>query len=87
MSAVLKPQTLETIFDHNVTDAEFEELLGEPENLDEYLYALSQDSAYAHLYFLYDLRGDDKTAKEFLNKIQDKNYRRDISLSGCVTNN
>lgn len=84
MSAVLKPEKLETIFNHEVTEAEFEELLGEPESLDDYLYALSQDSAYAHLYFLYDLRGDSQTAKAFLAKIQDKNYRRDISLSGCM---
>ncbi|SJM96052.1 hypothetical protein [Crenothrix polyspora] len=87
MNAVVKPTKLETIFDHNITDVEFEEILGEPETLDEYLYSLSQDSAYAHLYFLYELREDMETAKLYLNKIKDDRYRKGLSIASCILSN
>jgi len=84
MSAVLKTEQLETIFDHGVTMAELIQLFGETEDVDNYLYALSQDSAYADLYFLYMARDDSKTALSFLNKIQNPRYKLSVSLPSCV---
>ena len=85
MNAVVKPEKIETIFDHHVTASELIELFDFEENLDDYLYALSQDSAYAHLYFLYHLRNDNDVATGYLNKIQNATYRRDVSMS-CFLN-
>jgi hypothetical protein len=84
MSAVLKPKKLETIFDHNATASELEDLLGYSESESDYLNALSSDDAYADLYFLYSARGDEKTAKAYLDKIKDASYRMNISLPSCV---
>jgi hypothetical protein len=84
MNAVLKPEKLETIFDHHVTKEELIDLFEEEESFDDYCFSLGQNSAYAHLYFLYHLRNDEKTAVSFLNKISDVSYRQSISFSCCA---
>ena len=59
MSAIIKSEHIETIFDHGVTDVEMLELTdGYPESKEEYIYGLDQDSAYADLHRLYIMRND-----------------------------
>ncbi len=84
MSTVLKTQAIETIFDHGVTKAELDDLLGAPETPEEYFAAIDQDAAYADLYFLYSARGNKQTAASFLAKIKNSRYRNNISLPSCL---
>ncbi|MFI3195121.1 MAG: hypothetical protein QX195_04800 [Methylococcaceae bacterium] len=81
MSAVLKENYVETIFDHGVTDAELSELMLESKN--DYLYSVDQDTAYVDLYWLYDLRGDVNKAHKYLDSIQDSKYRNSVTMTCC----
>jgi|GEM_PF-936213 len=84
MSAILKPEPLETIFDHGITDDELWQLTdGNPEPLDEYLYGLSQDSAYADLYRLYGIRGNTDRALYFMEQIQDQGFKFQFKARPC----
>jgi hypothetical protein len=84
MSAVIKEKHIETIFDYDVTDDELEELLGGIESVNDYLSVTSQDTAYADLFFLHQIRDNKARAQFFLNQITDDNYRRAISFPSCV---
>jgi len=80
------PKPKETVYDHNLTDKE-RELLGVGDNREDYLKGLSEDSALADLFRLYFHRGDWAKAKEYLKRIKDENYKRDIfvlALGGCL---
>lgn len=81
MSAVLKENPIETVFDHHVTDAEIIELMLEPKH--DYLYSIDQDTAYADLYWLYEMRGDANKAHKYLDSIQDSKYRNSIIMTCC----
>lgn len=83
MSAVLKNEPVESIFDHGVTDNEMISLFGYVEDMDTYCYLLSNDFALGDLYRLYKLRGKEKTANEFLNKIISEAEKTNITRSGC----
>jgi hypothetical protein len=84
MSAVVKEKSIETIYDHNVTDAEILVMTdGYPETKDEYFYALSQDSAYADLYRLYIIRNDPAKADYFVAQITEKAFRDQIKMRPC----
>jgi hypothetical protein len=83
MNAVLKPQHIETIFDHDITDDEFEELFDFLESQSDYEFALSQTDAFVHLHRLYELRGNEKLAKFYLNQLDEKTKKR-VSMRCCV---
>jgi 23S rRNA maturation mini-RNase III len=76
----------ETVYDHNLTDEE-KKLLGIGDNKEDYLRGLTEDDALADLFRLYFHRGDWAKAKEYLKRIKDENYKRDIffiALGGCL---
>jgi hypothetical protein len=80
------PKIIETVYDHNLTDEE-RELLGFDDNKEDYLKGLTEDGAFADLFRLYFHRGDWAKAKEYLKRIKDENYKRDmfiIALGGCL---
>ena len=83
MSAVLRLEKIETIFDHGVTDEEFMSLYGFTETREDYEYALGQNDAYRDLYSLYLNRGDSVKAETFLAKI-DPTTRQRALQGGCV---
>lgn len=71
---------METIFEHNVTKKELELLkgfnpIGRISSRESYLKEKSQDKSFADLYRLYVLRGDEMKAEEFLNRMNDTNYK------------
>jgi len=83
------PKPKETVYDHNLTDEE-KELLGFDDNKEDYLKGLTEDGAFADLFRLYFHRGDWAKAKEYLKRIKDENYKRDIfliALGGCLVFN
>lgn len=74
---------METIFDHNITPEELAEFFGPVKDnfKADYLRIVdSPDAAFAHIYKLYLMRGDQATADKFLQKIQDDQYRFDVGL-------
>lgn len=83
MNTVLKPQHIETIFDHDITDDEFEGLFDFLESQSDYEFELSQVDAYVDLHHLYELRNDEKMAKFYLNKLDEKTKRR-VSMRCCM---
>jgi hypothetical protein len=86
MSAILKPEPFETIFDHGVTDAEIQALTdGYPETQEEYFYGLDHDSAYADLFRLYRLRGDTDKAAYFMEKIEDNSFKFQFKARPCCS--
>ena len=85
MNAILKPQHIETIFDYGVTDQELEILLfGDTETYHEYIEFLEQDGAYADLSKLFRLRGDTKTANEYIGKISNSELKKQYMTTPCV---
>ena len=67
-----KKEPIETIFDHNVTKKEVVALLGLPLTKQQYLeWGYDQDDHNACIYRLYSMRGDEKTAKLYFDKLPD----------------
>ena len=66
---------METIFDHNITKEELDELFGPLDWTKEFFEAHSQEDNYIDLYRLFRFRGDLITAQKYLNKIKDKDYK------------
>lgn len=60
---------METVFDHNITEKEFKEILGKIfKDKDDYLKNMSLEShAYFNIYELYILRNDLKKAEKYLD--------------------
>ena len=84
MSAVLKPEKIETIYDHGVTESEILALTnGYPETQEEYFEALSQDGAYADLFRLYRLRGNKDKASYYLERIEDPAFKNQFKMRPC----
>jgi hypothetical protein len=84
-----KAKLIETVYDHNLTDEEREKL-GFSLTEEEYRRFTSEDTAFADLFRLYFHRGDWAKAKEYLKKIKDKIYKREIFfmiLGGCIIEN
>jgi hypothetical protein len=80
------PKLIETVYDHNLTDEEREKL-GFSLTEEEYRRFTSEETALADLFRLYFHRGDWAKAKEYLKRIKDENYKRDmfiIALGGCL---
>lgn len=85
MSAVLKPQHIETIFDYAVTELELKTLLfGDVETVSEYSEFIDSDSAYADISRLFRLRGDNDSADKFINKISDNELKTQFKTTPCV---
>ena len=84
MNAVVKEKSIETIYNHNVTEAEILQLTnGYPESKEEYIYALGQDSAYADLYRLYAIRHETDKAFFYLEQIQDSGFKNQFKMRPC----
>lgn len=84
MSAVLKENPIETIFDCGVTDAELLDLFyGYPETKDEYIDGLSHDGLLVDIVRLYQLRGNDDLARKYLSSITSQSIRAELSTRGC----
>lgn len=83
MNAVVKAQHIETIFDHNITNDEFEELFDFLESQSDYEFQLNQSDAYVDLHHLYELRDNEKMAKFYLNKLDEKTKKR-VSMRCCM---
>ena len=60
---------METIFDHNITKEEISAILGPLDWTREDFENDSQESNYGLIYRLYSYRGDDITAKKYLDLI------------------
>lgn len=74
-------KTLETIFDHNVTDEEQKILFCSPYTKEEYLFLRrTSDSEYARIYRLYFIRNDHITAQKYLDKIKNQQFKFDTQL-------
>lgn len=60
---------METVFDHNITNQEFKELLGKFfKDKDDYLKNMSlENHAYFNIYELYILRNDLEKAEKYLD--------------------
>jgi hypothetical protein len=67
---------METVFDHNITDKEWENICGVDKKL--YLEILDDDHANRDVALLYFLRGDTKKVKHYANKIKDNLTRIDF---------
>jgi len=83
------PKLIETVYDHNLTDEEREKL-GFSLTEEEYRRFTSENTAFADLFRLYFHRGDWAKAKEYLKRIKDKIYKREIFfmiLGGCIIEN
>jgi hypothetical protein len=77
------------VYDHNLTDEE-KKLLGIRGNKEDYLKGLTEDGALVDLFLLYFHRGDWAKAKEYLKRIKNKIYKREIffmALGGCIIKN
>lgn len=86
MSAVLKTEYFETIYDHNVTADEILAMNdGYPETREEYFEVLGHDSAMAGLYRLYSLRGDAEKAIFYMEKIQDNSFKFQFKARPCCS--
>jgi hydroxymethylpyrimidine pyrophosphatase-like HAD family hydrolase len=48
MNAIVKPEKIETIFNHQVTKEEFKQLFDFEESQEDYEFALSQTDAYIY---------------------------------------
>ena len=84
MTASLSNKTIETIYDHSVTNDEILKLTnGYPESHEEYFYGLDQDSAYADLYGLYVIRNEAEKASFYLEQIQDSGFRNQFKMRPC----
>lgn len=66
---------METIFDHQITQAELEALAGPLDWTREDFEKFSQESNYANIYRLYIYRGDFEKAENYLSKVKTKNYK------------
>lgn len=60
---------METVFDHNITDAEFKTII--MCSKERYLNIVSQKIAYRDIAFLYYIRGDRHTAEKYIGKTND----------------
>jgi ATP/maltotriose-dependent transcriptional regulator MalT len=81
-----KAKLKETVYDHNLTDEERKEL-GFSLSEEKYRRVVSEDGALADLFRLYFHRGDWAKAKEYLKRIKNKIYKREIFftiLGGCI---
>lgn len=59
---------METVFDHNITDEEWKNMYGTcPQN--EYTSFIGQETAFYDIATLFYLRGDNKKATEYANKL------------------
>ncbi len=86
MSAVLKPNNFETIFDFKPTEAELDYFLGrgeDRETQEEYLEFMTADGAYGDIYHLLYDRGDIKQATAYLDRIADARHRQSVSQPSC----
>lgn len=75
---------METIFDHNVTGVELEVLNSfipsrAIRTREKYMVNVDTDKVNADLYYLYTLRGEQKVAELYLNKIKDPKYKYFLS--------
>ncbi len=86
MSAVVKEDHVESIFDHDVTEDEQMALFDFIETPDDYLFAMPQNNAWADIYSLYQLRGNDKKAEFYLNKITNQRLIDDLVRVPCCGN-
>jgi hypothetical protein len=75
---------METIFDHNPTREELENICGETVTRENHMMWQTADSLYAEIYWLYEIRGDMATAGKYLDKITDPQYRSDVQLKDCL---
>jgi hypothetical protein len=75
---------METIFDHNPTPEELADICGETTTRENHLSWHNQDSLYSEIYWLYELRGDMATAKNYLVKIKDPQRRFNTQLKDCL---
>lgn len=67
---------METIFDHNPTEKELENIGRLDFEKNEYIDLLQEsDTIYADLYCLFSIRGQKKKAEQYANKIQDKKFK------------
>lgn len=61
---------METIFDHNITDAEFQAIFVKNGVKDKSIYfkfLKSQEKAYLHIAFLYQYRKDEKNFEKYFD--------------------
>ncbi len=89
MSAVVKEDHVESIFDYDLTDEEKFHLFGDVEDwqsAQEYyeLHFDCPDSLNADLYQLFSFRGQSKKALYFLEKIQNADYKRCVTQPFCI---
>ena len=81
---------METIYDHGVTEQELTALFGpEDDRMDRADYAewVGHDSACAHLFLLFRLRGDSAAARRALAEIRDPAYRAGVKTPYCRSSN
>jgi hypothetical protein len=76
--------SVETIFDHNITEAEIAVILPSVITKEQHLsFGGNEDSEFGLIHNLYSFRGDDVTAKAYLAKIKDLRYR--FNVGSCDT--
>ena len=71
---------METIFDHNITEDEIKSIFISNftiEEAKEFISDFNKDEHMALIAKLYALRKDFKKAEEYINKIEDEEFRRD----------
>lgn len=84
MAAVLQEKTIETIYDHGVTEAEILTMTkGYPETREEYFEVISSDGAFADLYRLYVIRNQPEKALFYLEQIQDIGFKNQFKMRPC----
>ena len=66
---------METVFDHNITREEIDNILGPLDWKPEDFENDTQESNYGLIYRLYSYRGDTETAKKYLDLIPNTNHK------------
>ncbi len=85
MNAIVQPQKLETVFDHNITEEELSKLLyGDTESVEEYTQFLNQDGAYSDIAQLLRSRGDNDKALSYISLISNNELRTQYMTTPCA---
>jgi len=77
---------VETIFDHAPTAEELDEVIGDPALTREQYLAVTTDAdaILADLWDFFSLRGDERRAHKYLNRIQDKELKLSLTYRDVI---
>lgn len=73
---------METVFDHGITEAEYDQLFGGPIPTDpKFMPEFDADTENGMIFRLYSIRGRDELADKYYHKIKDHSYRLNLNIN------